>query len=508
MVSAQQFQAAEGTADWRALARGASAFFRAGSARQGAELVGRVALVADEADHHPDLDLRRDGVVARVFTHSEWALTDADLGLARSISASAAELGLAPEPAAVQDVDLTIDALDIPAVRPFWAAVLGHDPVGEEDLLDPQWRWPAIWFQQMDAARPLRNRIHLDTFWPRGLRAARVDAALGAGGRVANDAFAPNWWTLADAEGNEVDVNDWEGFPYEVEPSWLTPAEFAAADGVDDWAFLQGATALYRTQPGLAQGAQLASTAAALADEAGLPTYADLRYGLVTLRVAPPEDGWMDDRGLALCRSIQVAARDLGLSADPRVARDMHVVIDALDVPAVRDFWAARPAWASVVSRIETWISCISASSARIRVCSSERSSTSSASTALPRSSLDFTRCLSASIWSVAAGLAAVRSSSRSASCIAPDARIRSFWSATPLSPSLEDAAASESAAARFLVCSFSNFRNSGLAIAFSVSSIRATSRSSSPFSDSSAFSSLATAAAAVDLRCVCASAR
>lgn len=341
MVSALQFQAAEGTADWRALARGASAFFRAGSARQGAELVARVARVADEADHHPDLDLRRGGVVARVFTHSEWALTDADLTLARSISAIAAELGLAPDPAAVQDVDLTIDALDIPAVRPFWAAVLGHDPVGEEDLLDPQWRWPAVWFQQMDAARPLRNRIHLDTFLPHGLRAARVDAALAAGGHVADDAFAPSWWTLADAEGNEVDVNDWAGFPYEVEPSWLTPAEFAAADGVDDWAFLQGATALYRTRPGLAQGAALASTAAALADEAGLPTYADLRYGLVTLRVAPPEDGWMDDRGLALCRSIQAAARDLGLSADPRAARDMHVVIDALDVPAVRDFWAA-----------------------------------------------------------------------------------------------------------------------------------------------------------------------
>ena len=341
MVSALQFQTAEGTADWRALARGASAFFRGGSARQGAELVARVARVADEADHHPDLDLRRDGVVARVFTHSEWALTDADLTLARSISAIAAELGLAPDPAAVQDVDLTIDARDIPAVRPFWAAVLGHDPVGEEDLLDPQWRWPAVWFQQMDAARPLRNRIHLDTCLPHGLRAARVDAALAAGGHVADDAFAPSWWTLADAEGNEVDVNDWEGFPYEVEPSWLTPAEFAAADGVDDWAFLQGATALYRTGPGLAQGAQLASTAAALADEAGLPTYADLRYGFVALRVAPPEDGWMDDRGLALCRSIQEAARDLGLSADPRSARDMHVVIDALDVPAVRDFWAA-----------------------------------------------------------------------------------------------------------------------------------------------------------------------
>ncbi len=341
MVSAKQFQDAEGTADWRALARGATALFRTGSARQGAELVGRIARVADEADHHPDLDLRRDGVVARVFTHSDWALTDADLALARSISAIAAELGLGAAPAAVQDVDLTIDALDIPAVRPFWAAVLGHDLVGEEDLLDPQWRCPAVWFQQMDAPRPLRNRIHLDTFLPGGQRAARVEAALAAGGHVANDAFAPNWWTLADAEGNEVDVNDWEGFPYDIAPPWLTPAEFSSSSRVEDWAFLQGATALYRTTPGLAQGAALASAAAALADKAGLPVYVDLRYGLVALRVAPPEDGWMDDAGLVLCRSIQVAARDLGLSADPRAARDMHVVIDALEVRAVRGFWEA-----------------------------------------------------------------------------------------------------------------------------------------------------------------------
>ena len=81
-LTAKQFQESKGTSDWRALARGASALFRAGSAVQGAQLLARVAQLADEADHHPDLDLRREGVVARVFTHSDWALTDADLDLA------------------------------------------------------------------------------------------------------------------------------------------------------------------------------------------------------------------------------------------------------------------------------------------------------------------------------------------------------------------------------------------------------------------------------------------
>jgi 4a-hydroxytetrahydrobiopterin dehydratase len=35
---------------------------------------------------------------------------------------------------------------------------------------------------------------------------ARVAAALAAGGRLVTDEHAPSWWTLADPEGNEVDV--------------------------------------------------------------------------------------------------------------------------------------------------------------------------------------------------------------------------------------------------------------------------------------------------------------
>jgi hypothetical protein len=31
-------------------------------------------------------------------------------------------------------------------------------------------------------------------------------AALASGGRMVRDQFAPRWWTLADAAGNEVDI--------------------------------------------------------------------------------------------------------------------------------------------------------------------------------------------------------------------------------------------------------------------------------------------------------------
>jgi 4a-hydroxytetrahydrobiopterin dehydratase len=35
---------------------------------------------------------------------------------------------------------------------------------------------------------------------------ARVAAAIAAGGHLVRDDYAPAWWTLADAAGNEADI--------------------------------------------------------------------------------------------------------------------------------------------------------------------------------------------------------------------------------------------------------------------------------------------------------------
>jgi len=48
--------------------------------------------------------------------------------------------------------------------------------------------------------------IHVAVWVPYEQAQARVDAALAAGGRMVRDDFAPSWWTLADAAGNEADV--------------------------------------------------------------------------------------------------------------------------------------------------------------------------------------------------------------------------------------------------------------------------------------------------------------
>lgn len=50
----------------------------------------------------------------------------------------------------------------------------------------------------------------VDRWWSRSVppeqAEARVAAALAAGGRLVRDRFAPAWWTLADAAGNEADI--------------------------------------------------------------------------------------------------------------------------------------------------------------------------------------------------------------------------------------------------------------------------------------------------------------
>lgn len=211
-VSMRGFTEAVGATGWRVLAGNASAYFRTGSFGAGVRLTAEIGRVSEAAGHHADVDVRPDGVTVRLPMSPELeGLTDRDADLAGRISAAARDLGVDADPSVVQDVQLTIDALVAADVMPFWAAVLGYDPLGDEDVVDPHRRNPGIWFQDMDAPRPQRNRIHVDVFVPHDQAQARVDAALAAGGRVIRVVRAPQYWTLADAEGNEVDVTTWRG---------------------------------------------------------------------------------------------------------------------------------------------------------------------------------------------------------------------------------------------------------------------------------------------------------
>ena len=211
-ISPKQFRESEGVEGWRVLGDGANAYFRTGSFAAAARLVQSISELPGVDDHHPDVDVRQGGVTVRLVTFADdyGGMTRQDLELARRISAAARDLGLSADPSAVQSLLVIPGATSRPEVMPFWRAVLGYTPRRDspaEDLVDPQGRGVPFWFEQMNEPRPGGGgAIHVAVWVPYEQAAARIAAALAAGGRMVRDEFAPSWWTLADPAGNEADI--------------------------------------------------------------------------------------------------------------------------------------------------------------------------------------------------------------------------------------------------------------------------------------------------------------
>lgn len=210
---------------WRFLLGELRSFVRVSSLAQASEVTVAVVAAAgrDHADQHLRMDLGPERVSLSLQTLAAAWVTRRDLALAGRISAAVSQLGLRTDPAvggdgprSVQVLEIAIDALDIPAVRPFWKAVMGYvDEPGStgpaDPLADPFGQGPTIWFQQMDAPRPQRNRIHFDVSVPHDEARRRIQATITAGGVLRSDAAAPAFWVLADPEGNEACVTTWQG---------------------------------------------------------------------------------------------------------------------------------------------------------------------------------------------------------------------------------------------------------------------------------------------------------
>ena len=198
---------------------------RTGSLPLAADVAAQAATVPG-AQGHLRLDVRGDRVILSLQTAAVGWMTDRDVELARNISTVVDQLRLETRSGSgdggsgggrsVQVLEIGIDTPDAAAIRPFWQAVLGYvdEPGGSgawDGLVDPLGQGPAIWFQRMDAPRPQRNRIHLDVSVPHDEAEPRIEAALRAGGTLLNDAEAPAFWVLADADGNEACITTWQG---------------------------------------------------------------------------------------------------------------------------------------------------------------------------------------------------------------------------------------------------------------------------------------------------------
>ncbi|SDS57449.1 hypothetical protein SAMN04488543_1984 [Friedmanniella luteola] len=297
--------AAIGT-DWRMVDGVATAWFDAPSLVEGAALTGRIADLSPEAV----VDLRATGLRVRL-DHDEHA---------DAVSAAARDLGLAADPAALQQLGVVLESARPSALSGFWQRALDYAPGEDGGLVDPLRRDPALRIAPSTEDRPLRNRLHLDVVRP---AAAVEQAGLG-------EASGPFGVCHADPDGNEVDL--------------VPGGALDARTGTADWQAVFSAMACYRiTAP--ARQRDLVAAAAALADARGFPLLVDVRPGLVVLDSG--KDQWVDDAHgleldfLDLAADLQTAARGLGGTADPELPRFAQLFLDAADVAAVRAFWIA-----------------------------------------------------------------------------------------------------------------------------------------------------------------------
>jgi len=189
----------------------AMAHYPTGDAAIAAELVAAAADVADDTGVELLIDVRPTGVT--IDSGKDRWEGERFAELATRVQSIARGLGLRADPAPLRFVQVGIDAVDVPTVRGFWHAMLGYEldvRPSITDIFDPRQLSVPLFFQPMSAdeteRRAQRNRTHVDVWVPDDRAEARIAAAVAAGGRVVYDAEAPEWWTVADPEGNEVDI--------------------------------------------------------------------------------------------------------------------------------------------------------------------------------------------------------------------------------------------------------------------------------------------------------------
>lgn len=207
-LSGDQISAMEGMEDWRSMYHALQSRFLTGDFATGLEMVNRIGAVAEEMNHHPDLDLRYPHLNVRLYSHDVFGKTERDVELARKISEIARDLDVVADPASIAVTEIGLDTWDVDEIRPFWKAVLGLDdnPRYADELRDDDGEGITLWFQETDRHDEPRQRFHLDIRVPVEQAKPRIEAALAAGGTLVSDEMAPRFTVLADPQGNKVCV--------------------------------------------------------------------------------------------------------------------------------------------------------------------------------------------------------------------------------------------------------------------------------------------------------------
>ena len=183
----------EGADDWWTLFA-AQARYAVPAVADLVALVEGAALAADEAGERLGIDVRSGSVTfdgGKDAWERDGEARPAFVALAAQIQAMARSLRAESCPAGLRLVQLGVDAVDVPAARAFWRALLAaeHDPREDlTDLVDPLGLRPVLFVQPMEASeqerRAQRPRVLVEVHVPKDAMRDRVGAVVAAGGRV------------------------------------------------------------------------------------------------------------------------------------------------------------------------------------------------------------------------------------------------------------------------------------------------------------------------------------
>jgi 4a-hydroxytetrahydrobiopterin dehydratase len=202
------FLAADGLDDWVVLHGGPTAVFQAMSLSDAAKLASTIAQLPELDENHTQLNIVSNRLTIRL-TREVWKIESAHIDLARTISNVAASLGAEAQPHLVQEVQIAIAAKPKDIDLKFWRAVLGYEPMLDDNAADPLGNSSVVWMQEIEDEKELRHAMHLDVSVPKEIAEKRLSAAVNAGGVVVDDSHAPAWWVLADRSGNKVCIVSW-----------------------------------------------------------------------------------------------------------------------------------------------------------------------------------------------------------------------------------------------------------------------------------------------------------
>ena len=210
-----EFVTATDLDDWVVTHGGAGAVFRTGSWAESARLAAALAEEIPELEGSGALLTVAEAWVTVRLTRGVFRLEPHHADLARAMSAVLRREGAAADRAAVQEVQWAIAAKPADLDVGFWRAVTGYAPLAEDNAVDPLGHCSTFWLQELDESKPLRHAMHVDVSVASEEVAARVAAAVAAGGRVVDDSGAPGSTILSDPAGNKVCVCAWpDGAPW------------------------------------------------------------------------------------------------------------------------------------------------------------------------------------------------------------------------------------------------------------------------------------------------------